>query len=187
MVSFTDALTLGGGLLGAGASLLAGRQQSRAAGQAVGEQRRQFDITRADLAPFREQGVNALNQFAASVLGPLEATPAFQFRLNEGLRALDQIAAARGKALSGQQVRGALTFADALAADEANTQLNRLASLAGVGQTAVNTGGALGANAATNIGQFLTDQGAARASGFVGGANAITDSINNLLLLNALR
>ena len=187
MVSLTDALSIGGGLIGAFSANRAGRAQAEAANRAAGVSERQFDITRADLAPFREQGVNALDQFAANVLGPVEATPAFNFQLEQGLRALDRIGAARGKALSGQQIRGALEFGQGLAASEANTQLNRLAALTGIGQTAATTTGSLGANAAANIGNALINAGEARASGFVGGSNAITDSINSLLLLNALR
>lgn len=186
MVSLTNALTIGGGLLGAGASLLGSREQSRAADRSAAEQRRQFDITRADLAPFREQGVNALNQFAAQTLGPLEETEQFRFVRDEGLRALDQIAAARGKSLSGQQIRAAEQFASNLALGATADQLNRMASLAGIGQTATTATGQFGANAASNIGNSLIDAGAARSSGFVGGANAINDSINNLLLFNAL-
>ena len=101
MVSFADALNFGGtvlgGFLGNRAAGRAADAQVGASNAAIAEQQRQFDLLRSDLAPFREQGVNALNQFAASALGPLEATPAFQFRRDEGLRALDQIAAARGR------------------------------------------------------------------------------------------
>ena len=191
MVSLTDALAIGGTALGGFlANRAAGRAadaQESAANRAAGVSERQFDILREDLAPFREQGVNALNQFAGSALGPLEETPAFQFRRDQGLRRLNQSMSSLGKSLSGQQIRGAAEFVDALAAQEADVQLNRLASLAGIGQTASNTTGVLGANAASNIGNALLNAGTARASGFVGGSNAINDSINNLLLFNALR
>ena len=84
--------TLGGGILGAavlggGAALLAGGAQSKAAEkagslqartgreaallqlqatqEAIAEQRRQFNLSRFDLAPYRETGVPALAQYAA--------------------------------------------------------------------------------------------------------------------------
>lgn len=191
MVSFFDVASVAapivGGFLGSRSAGRAADAQVSAANAAAAEQARQFDLIRADLAPFREQGVNALNQFAGSILGPLEATPGFQFQLEQGVNALDRSAAARGKLLSGQQLKGVTEFGQSLANLEVNNQLNRLASLAGIGQSATTSGGAFGANAASNIGNFLTDAGAARASGFVGQSNAISDSINNALLFGALR
>ncbi len=76
MAISTAAAFLGSAAISGGAALLSGRSQSRAAGQAAGlqaeatrtsveELRRQFDLSRADLAPYRETGVNALSQYAA--------------------------------------------------------------------------------------------------------------------------
>ena len=75
------AISLGAGILGAavvggGAALLAGGAQASAAGEAgrlqseatrasIAELRRQFDLSRSDLAPYRETGVPALAQYAA--------------------------------------------------------------------------------------------------------------------------
>ena len=176
-----------GGILGANAAGNAADAQVAGSNAAIAEQRRQFDLLRGDLAPFQEQGVNALNQFAGSVLGPLEATPAFQFQLEQGVNALDRSAAARGKLLSGQQVKAVQQFGQGLASQESNNQLNRLAGLAGIGQTAATNAGQFGAAAASNIGNSLINAGTQRASGFVGQSNAINDSLNNFLLFNALR
>lgn len=191
MVSLNDALNIGGtilgGFLGNQAAGKAADAQVAASNNALNLSKSQFDQLREDLAPFREQGVNALNQFAAETLLPLEATPQFNFALEQGVRALDQSAAARGKSLSGQQVKAVQRFGTGLGNQLANERLNRLASLAGIGQTATTNTGQFGANAAAIGGNALINAGNARASGFVGGSNAITDSINNLLLFNALR
>jgi len=60
---------------------------------------------------------------------------------------------------------------------ERNAQLNPLQSLAGVGQTATNAlsgmAGQMGQNYATGYGNI----GQARASGYVGGANALNSAI----------
>lgn len=181
------ALTVAGGVLGNRAADRAADAQVGASNAAVAEQRRQFDLFRADLAPFREQGVNALNQFAAENLGPLEATPQFNFLLDQGVQARDRSAASRGKLLSGQQVKGIEGFGQGLALQNSDNRLNRLASLAGIGQSATTNTGIAGANAANNIGNAFINAGDARASGFVGGNNAISDSIQNFLLFNALR
>lgn len=176
-----------GGILGARSAGRAADANTDAANRAAGLSERQFDITRADLAPFREQGVNALNQFAADNLGPLEETPEFRFALEQGVNALDRSAAARGKLLSGQQVKAVQRFGTGLGNQFAGQQQNRLAALAGIGQTATANTGQFGANASSNIGNALLAGGDARASGFVGQSNAINDSINNLLLFNALQ
>ena len=184
---FLDLAELGvavfGGVSASNAAGDAASAQVGASNAAIAEQRRQFDLIRGDLAPFREQGVNALNQFAGSVLGPLEATPAFQFQLDQGVNALDRSAASRGKLLSGQQVKAVQSFGQNLAQSESTNQLNRQAALAGIGQTATTQGGVFGANAANQIGLNLVNAGEARASGFVGRNNALTDSLNNLVTL----
>lgn len=89
---------------------------------------------------------------------------------------------------------------------QSNTGFNRLASMAGIGQTATGQLGALGqsyggnlsasgqnyANAignintatAGNIGNLMTSGAAARASGYIGGANAITGGLGTYLNYN---
>lgn len=183
----TAALTAGGGALAAIAANRAGDAQADAARRAGTISQQQFGQTRADLAPFREQGTNALNRFAAETLVPLEETPEFTFARDQGVEALDRSASARGKLLSGQQVQAVQRFGTGLASQLSSDRLNRIASLAGLGQTAATNTGQFGANAAGNQGNALINAGAARASGFVGGSNAINDSINNALLFNALR
>src|SRR6185437_8286527 len=152
--------------------------------------------------------------------------PGYQFRLQQGLKALDNSAASRGDLLSGNNEQAINQFGQDYASNEygnvynralnnyqtnyntyqqqqANT-FNRLAAIAGIGQTAAGQLNSAGANTAGNvnslllntggqIGQDLNNAGAARASGFVGGANAITGGINgstgtlgNLALLKSL-
>ena len=191
MVSFLDvALGVGqiaGGFLANKAAGKAADAQVAGSQAAIDEQRRQFDLTRADLAPFREAGVNGLNRFVAALGPSFQESDAFKFNLDQGIRAIDRSAAARGKALSGEAVRGGINFASGLASNEFGNYLNRLGALSGVGQSATNTGAQAGANTAGNIGNALINAGDARASGFVGGANAINDSLNNLMLFGALR
>lgn len=51
-----------GGLIGGRASSRAASAQQAASAQAIGEERRQFDVSRADIAPWRAAGVNALSR-----------------------------------------------------------------------------------------------------------------------------
>jgi len=70
-------------------------------------------------------------------------------------------------------------------------RLNRLASLAGVGQTSANQLGAFGQNTATNIGNALTQNAATQGQLGIAGANSLNNAIqggtSNFLLNNALQ
>ena len=166
-----------------------------------------YGQTRADLAPWRETGARALEQLEGMYLrgegmDKFKQTPGYQFRLSEGIRALDRSASARGKLHSGGYGRALVGYGQGVASDEFGTWANRLTSLAGVGQTAATTTGQLGQQAAATAGQFgaqdaanagnvlmagaagqgsaLQAAGTARASGYVGAANAITGGIQNV-------
>lgn len=144
--------------------------------------------------PFREVGVNALPELVEAsrydpfTLEKFQADPGYQFRLREGLKALDRTAAARGGLLSGAQLRGVTRFGQELGSQEFGNAFNRynigfqnrlnpLQSLTGMGQTTTNTL----ANQAGQYGQNLA-QGAAtaaniRASSYMGQANALTGAL----------
>ena len=98
------------------------------------------------------------------------ADPGTAFRLSEGVKALDRSAASRGGLLSGATLRGVQRYGQDLGSQEYNNAFNRyvtgfnantgernqlynrLAGVAGTGQTAANQIGAQGANMASNIG-----------------------------------
>ena len=120
-----------------------------------------------------------------------EADPGYAFRQSEGMKALERSAAARGNLLSGSAMKGIQRFGQDLASQEytnafnryqvnRSNQLNPLQSLMGAGQSATNvqTGvqGQLGQNQATN----LYNAGAARASGYVGSANALGGALSSI-------
>ena len=120
-----------------------------------------------------------------------EADPGYAFRQSEGMKALERSAAARGNLLSGSTLKGIQRFGQDLASQEytnafnryqvnRSNQLNPLQSLMGAGQSATNvqTGvqGQLGQNEATN----LYNAGAARASGYVGSANALGSALSSI-------
>lgn len=106
------------------------------------------------------------------------ASPDYQFRRDEGMRDLGNSFAARGGAFSGNALRALTDYNSNLASGEYGNWFNRRAALAGMGQTAVqNVGNATQnyANAASNAHQA---QGDARASGILGAANSLSNSIN---------
>jgi len=72
----------------------------------------------------------AMNRFYQS--------PDYDFRMNEGIRAMDSSAASRGMLMSGAQLRGITEFGQNLAAGEYGNYYNRLSGIAGLAQTAQN-------------------------------------------------
>ena len=280
---------LASGLIGAEGAKDAAKSQAGAAAAATAEQRRQFNIGREDLAPYRQAGqgaVSALSQllglpgstpslarsnpteflnqvyqkylgrtpdasglpFYSSKLmanemtpeeveasiagspeaqgriaqgfvpqgGPIAGTPAatvngtgsvtdspllrkftqedlesdpvykntFNFGLSEGEKAVRRMFGAQGLARSGAAVKGVTRFASDYAGQSAgasrgrfiedqNNIYNRLAGIAGTGQTASANTAQLGANMATNVGQNMMGAANARGAASIASANAL--------------
>jgi hypothetical protein len=209
MSGWVAGATVVGSLIGAKASKSAASTQAAAAGQASDLQREIFEQTRADQAPYREAGYNALanlQRTAGNVpgafkfgAGDYQADPGYAFRLAEGQKALDRQAAARGGLISGGALRAAQRFGQEMGSQEyqsaynraltgygtdvarENQLYNRQAALAGIGQTSTNLVGQAGQNYATNVGNLMTGGAAAQAAGQVGQANALTSGLSTYL------
>ena len=189
---------LGSAVLGAASSRSAAKTQANAAGQAADLQREQFDRTMEMQAPFREAGVRALNKLeAASEYTPFgmaqfQADPGYGFRFEQGQKALERSAAARGGLISGNTGGALQQFGQGLASQEYQNAFNRyqaerqarlgpLQSLAGVGQTSINALGQAGQNYASGMGEALGAGAQARASGYMGAANAIGGGVGQYM------
>ncbi len=113
-------------------------------------------------------------------------SPDYRFNLAEGQQAIDRSLAARGRTLSGAGVREGVRYASGMASNEFGNFYNRLANLAGLGQTATGSTAAAGANAANNISQNHLFAGQARASGYMQAGqaanNAVQGGIQNYML-----
>lgn len=120
-----------------------------------------------------------------------EQDPGYAFRQAEGMKALERSAAARGNLLSGSTMKGIQRFGQDLASQEygnafnryqieRSARLNPLQSLMGSGQSAANTM----TSAAGNFGQAsannIMNAGQARASGYVGSANALSGALSGI-------
>ena len=166
--------------------------QAAALQRSIDSQERMFERQVALQEPWRAAGVNALNklipmsmEYQPFTAKEFQADPGYAFRLNEGIRALDRSAAARGGLLSGNQLRGVTEYGQNLASQEFTNAFNRyqaeraarmqpLQSLAGVGQSASNTlsgaAGQLGTGMANAYGQL--GAGTAAAYGQLGAGTA---------------
>lgn len=161
------AATIGGALINSHAANNAADSQAQSNEKALSENSRQFDITQANQAPYLAAGKTALGTLAAENDTALDQSkiqmdPGYQFGLQQGQQAIDRKTAAGGGRISGAALKEAAQYGTDYAttgysaaygrANQARTdRLNRLAALAGVGQTATQNIGALGAqNAGAN-------------------------------------
>lgn len=207
-----------GSVVSAGASIIGSNKAANAQKDALkqsdkleqtqmAEARRQFDLQREDLAPYREQGGIALGQIGTGTApggefnrkftaGDMTIDPGYEFRRSESLRGLEVGAAARGGALSGGAIRGATRLGSDLASQEfgnafaryqtdLGNRYNRLAGVAGVGQQAVNSGNqasqnytANQANSTNNLVSNAQNVGNVRASQYGSNAGAISGAAN---------
>lgn len=206
----------GAAVIGGATSIIAGNKAAKAQKNAaetaaeaserstqaqIEETRRQYDTTRADYAPYREVGYGALGKLAGlygvgndtvgSSAGDFQTTPGYAFRRDEGIKALERSASARGMLATGGTAKSIMRYADGLASSEYDNYANRLAALAGVGQSATGSTAAAGQNASNSIaaayganGQNQANSalatGNARASSYANTASGINSTVGNL-------
>lgn len=206
------AAVVAAGVISAGASVYSSNQASKAqqgaANSANSLQQSQYDQTRQDQAPYRQAGYGALARMndllglsgntSADGYGSLtksfngdsvKTDPGYQFGLNEGMKAAQDSAAAKGGLYSGATLK-ALTkygndyattkFDDAFNRDQqTKTALyNKLAGVTGTGQTATTQVDAAGQNYATNAGNNLIGAGNARGAADIAAGNAVSGAVN---------
>lgn len=187
MVGLTGAL-IGSAVLGAGSSIIAGKKASKAQRQAadasVAEQRRQYDQTRADYEPWRQAGTTALDILMRTQGGDMsdfQSSPSYGFIRDESMRAIDRNRSARGLLNSGAADKARMDRAAGLASTDFENWWNRIAGVAGAGQTATAGTAAAGQNAANMISNAHQQAGNARASSYANTAGAINTGANNIL------
>ena len=200
MAISTGAAILGGavvsGLLGSSAAKSAAGTQADAANRAADLQYQQWQEQVALQKPWLQAGETALNKLVPLAtsytpfgMDQFQQDPGYQFRLSEGMKALDRQAAARGGLISGGALKAAQRYGQDYASNEytnafnryqteRNAQLAPLQSLAGVGQTTATQLGQAGTQMASNVGEAQAAAAQARASGYTGAANALTGSLN---------
>lgn len=130
-------------------------------------------------------------------LEQFQASPAYQFNLEQGQRAIDKGAAARGNFYAPQTLQDLSKFSQGLASNEFQNAFqnynttqgnlyNRLFGVAGAGQNAAVQQGGFGAGAANQIGANSIFAGSAQAAGTMGQANAYGGAIDNAALMSQM-
>lgn len=198
-----EAAILGSAVIGGAVSSRAAKKaasaQTKAAETGVASQERMLERQLAETAPFRELSLQQLNRLA-ELYGPggqyvrtptmeeLTMDPGFSFRLSEGEKALARMQAARGQYLGGGAIRAGTRYGQEMGSQEFQNAYNRLMNqratvtnaLLGIGgfgpAIAQQNVGAMG-TAGSNIANIQLGAGQARASGYLGQANALSQAL----------
>lgn len=198
--------TVGSSMIGADAAGDAADAQAGAARDTNATNKYIFDKQVELQQPFRETGLTANNRLAqmmglatggdanGSLMQSFDASkmmddPGYAFRMGEGMKGVENSAAARGGLLSGAALKAIQKYGQDYASNEygaaynrfnadQTNKYNRLAGLVNTGMGATNQIG----NAAQNYGQSVASTNAAlgnaQAAGAIGTANAITSGIS---------
>lgn len=217
---------VGSALIGGGASYLAGKESAKGARDAakstsnaqiysVNAQKEMFEKTRQDQETWRVAGEKALEaiqerpdfEFNADTFEKFK-DPSYDFRMQEGINALDRSAASRGRVLSGAQDRAVTRHGSSLASQEYGNAFSRALtsdqynlgkqqSLAGIGQQSANLLANAGQQTAGNLSNIAMQGGQAQANiamanaqnqanAYSGIAQSANQGIGNYLLYKSL-
>lgn len=189
---------IGGAAASRGASKAA-RAQQQAAQTAAATEERMLERQLAETAPFRQLSLEQLNRLAA-LYGPegaytrapsaeeVQMDPGYGFRLAEGQKALERRLAAGGRMFSGGALKAGTQYGQEMASQEyANAFARARQQRADVTNALLGIGGygpSLASSAASAIGQTGSNlaniqmgAGQARASGYLGQANALSQAL----------
>ena len=204
------AASIGGSLIASSGAKKAADVQDRAAQEDRALQREMFQKQIELQEPFRQGGLTAQNQIMQLLgiggdqnapgygslaqpfgMNQFQQDPGYAFRQSEGMKALERSAAARGNLLSGSTLKGIQRFGQDLASQEYQNAFNRyqveraarlnpLQSLMGSGQSSANVLTGAAGQTAQAQGQSIYNAGQARASGYVGSANALSSALGGI-------
>ncbi|QWC87502.1 hypothetical protein [Cupriavidus metallidurans] len=218
-IGVSAAAGLAGSAMSSSAASDAAQSQADAANNTAAMQNAQWQQTQANLKPYLDFGSSAINPlraamgydanwnpmtdnilnqtFKAPTASDAAATPGYQFTLDQGLKAVQNSASARGLGTSGAAMKGAAGYATGLADSTYNdvfnralqtfntnygvtaNRVNRFSNIVNNGQNAAATNGSFGAQAMNSIGDTLMSGANAAAAGRVGSANALSAGLSN--------
>lgn len=141
------------------------------------------------LSPFTNAGTNALTQYtnimglngsdaATSAMGSFTASPGYSYNVSEGLKAVDQGAAAKGLLRSGATLKAEETLGANLANQDFSNYLSRLSGLTSTGLTAASGQANVATGAASNTASVEGSLGKSTAAAVNTGTNSLTDALS---------
>ena len=181
--------------------------QSQASRESQQLQREIYQQQREDIEPYRQAGIAAQNElmkllgiggdatsaeYGALTRGftpeQMQIDPGYAFRLAEGEKALERMQAARGQLLGGGAIRAGVRYGQEMGSQEYMNAFNRAqallgtrlgvaGSLFGAGQAGTQQVMGAAGQMGANVGNLMMESGRARASGYLGQANALANAI----------
>jgi hypothetical protein len=175
------------------------------AGQSLDLQKTAGQQEQQNFTPYQQAGTTALSKlnatqpFQAPTAAQAQATPGYQFQLQQGLKSLQNSAAARGGLLTGGTSKAINDYAQGQAASNygntynqalqayqtnfgdqsslASQGLNASTNLSSLQQQNANASGGILQNSAQEQAQQINNAGAARASGYAAQGNILGNGI----------
>lgn len=206
-----------GGISSSHAAKKAAKQQRKASQQAQVVQDQQHAASGQALAPYTALGGTAANALSQGIgdgqngfltkkfdATDFQTDPGYQFRMDQGTKAVQGSAAAQGGVLSGAAQKALAQYGQGFASNEYSNaynryntdqtnQYNRITGATQIGQNATNALVGTNTDYANQVGNLVTGAGNAQAAGTIGSANALQSGFNsaansatNSLYANAL-
>lgn len=182
--------------------------EQKNAEQAINLQQNAQTQSQQNLSPYTQSGTTALSKlgamqpFQAPTADQAAATPGYQFQLQQGLKSLQNSAAARGGLLTGGTSKAINDYAQGQAASNYGNTYNRAlqtyqtnfgnqfalsgqglgaaTNLSSLGQQNASAQGGILQNSASEQAQQINNAGAARASGYAAQGNILGGAISGL-------
>ncbi len=158
-----------GGVMSNQAAKKGAKASEKGGAASIAEQRRQYDLSRADQAPWMQHGQKALGGLDALNSGDYSGfmnSPDYLYARDSGMEGINRHLASKGGYYSGGGDADRMKFMSGLATQNLGNYRGALQSSAGMGQSTASGLGQLGANMANNIGQTQIGIGNARASSY---------------------
>lgn len=196
-----------GGLISQGGAQAGGNMAGNAANRAAQMRQEEATRARAAVSPWQSSGTAAVSKITnllglgsiktnggnyntygwdpanakeiqQQALADFETTPGYQFRMDEGIKALDRTAASRGLLRSGAQQKAITDFGQNIASEEYGNYMGNLLAVSGMGNQAASSGNNTAASLTQGAGNSILQGGIARGSGYAAGANALATGLS---------
>lgn len=184
------------GMMGSSSAKKAARAQAAATREATALQRQMYNTTRKDMEQYRNIGATAGTEIQNNMgdltrsftAGDFVKDPGYDFRMQEGQKALERGAAARGGLMGGAAGKAMARYGQDYASNEyqnvynrfnndRDQRFNKLNSLMGTGQNAAAQTGAAAQNFANQAGANIIGGGNAQAASQIASGNAWSNAI----------
>lgn len=188
---------ISGAIISSNGAQSAAQTQANAANQSNQTQYNEFEQIAQSEQPWTQAGATAIQEMGSPTfqqpftMQDFQEDPGYQFDLSQGQQAIQRSAAASGGLMSGGTLKSINNYSQGMASNEyqnaynrftqnQTNQFNRLASIAGTGQTANGQVVQAGTNMADQVGQNTMGAANAKGAAQIAGANAFGSTLSSL-------